>query len=215
MPGYILLQSFATISTASDLKFSLDMYQEFLDKLGYVDKDTNQWLSSFTWKSLIDDGFASMHTWRSVEVNEKAYHVAPSIVGFAQDPDKGANVSWIELSLMFEAHAITYSPHDWRYRPDTGRGIWEIMRLFFTRFTRSGVYLTDEVNDSQTWYALSGLDGKLWSFDLALVPRSFARHFSEMPSEYKNVNFEEGIAFIRTNAWITDPWDDPSHRQND
>lgn len=210
MTGYILLQSFAKITINKDLSESFNMYRRFLDDIGYINEDIEQWISSFSWESLIDFGFASMHTWNSIDVDGKMYNVAPSVVGFSGNSD--IDIPWIEFNLLFEPHAITYSPHDWKYRPDAGRDIWKIMRLLFAIFKQSGVYLTDEVNDSQTWYAISGIDGKLWSFDLAIVPKSFSAYFSNLPSDYERFDVNADIAFIRSDAWITYPWDNTGAR---
>jgi hypothetical protein len=202
--GYIILQTYAQLPTEPTLQATFQTYMHFLEKIGYKDNRTSAWLSTFTWNDLESYGFAGTSSPREIVVAGQELLVTPGVNGFVRTAMPKLNIPWVELNLLFKGEHVTYSPHDWKYRPDAGASLWKLMLEFSALFMESGTYLLDEAHDGQPWYALLGADGELWSFDLALVPNALLPCFSSMPGSYQRGPSQNVL--VHTRAWPKMPW---------
>ena len=195
------------IRDAHDLDAALDRCQSLLMQIGFAPGETREWLSQVTWAAVAAGGWGGMFpAGQVITAGGRDFWGTPYLNVFTTLTIPELDTPWLELELLFPVEDLTFSPHSSKYKPDTGSGLWQILRAFSGMLGTCGVYLTDEVGDGQTWQALQGGAANLWSFDLALIPHEMARHFTDVPRSYEKAVFPYGVGLARIDFWTRLPW---------
>jgi hypothetical protein len=210
--SYTQIQTFLSLANKKEFEQALEAYQQLLSQIGYDNPQLEEWLSNSTWNVIEGLGHGDVFSWQPVTVMGQQFRLAPYISGATSDELGSVPGRWVALNIAFPTSDLEVSrvpPGEPTYKPGVGRPLWQVMRIVSSLFSQSGVYLTDELDDSAPWYALlKGKRDTLWSFDLALIPMHLTEVFSSVPSSHQRASFGSGIGFARRKRWLSLPWEE-------
>jgi hypothetical protein len=209
MSEHVQIQTYATY-TQQTLREVLQRYQKVIANLGCDDPQALTWISRIEWPTADDDTFGDIYAapFRlSPDQNQSIDCIGMSISFYTQVavPSIEALPTWIGFNLLFDAQSLR-KEHTSVYTAEAGVIIWHIMSFIAKSFREIGVYFTDEWQENLSWRVLSEDVGDPWSFDLAIFPRTQARHFAVVPSGFQGTMVEQDFCFAQENRWVTLPW---------
>lgn len=195
-----------------ELVSKLRLFASILEDLGVSPMLTADWLASISWE---DDGsgFGCMGDplqLNRIRLNGDVVTARPHLLGYTDLALPGTPVPWVQLSLFFEGEweipHVAGSEVRWRYIAGIGRLIWRVIQAYSVRMPDSAVFFNDYASVNEPWYALLGVGGNLWDFDVASVPGSLARIFQPVPDNYAQMAGQNRIGFARMAYWQIAPW---------
>lgn len=120
---------------------------------------------------------------------------------------------WFLIGFVFgeEAHleAADADQH-WRYRRGVGAIVWRLAWTLHERFPGALVIFGASPLILMPWKALTGRNGDLWCWDLAIVPPPLIRRFEPIPEGFESIQIGETVALARADAWHVLPWTETS-----
>ena len=209
MPNPVQVQTYATCSQET-FPSVLQRYWEVLSRLGCTDQQVRDWLIQISWPTSDDDAhgdiYASPVTIAPVPGEdfisdgiEVSLYIQPGVPTIEEPP------SWVNFNLLLDinnlkAHSTAV------YRAGSGRILWHILSEFSSTFPEIGAYFTDEWQENQAWRTIVENTGDPWAFDLAIFPRTLAKHFEMVPAGFQGTVIDGGFGFAPANRWSILPW---------
>ncbi len=209
MPSYTQIQTYATCSQGT-FPSVLQHHWEALSRLGCTDQQVRDWLTHISWPVSDDDAYGDVYassvtlapapaeeiTFSGIEVSLYIQPGVPTIEGSA---------SWVGLNLLLDVnHLKAHSTGV--YNPGSGRILWHILSELSRTSPEIGAYFTDEWQENQAWRAIVENMGDPWAFDLAIFPRTLAKHFEMVPAGFQGTVIDGGFGFAPANRWSILPW---------
>lgn len=205
MPAYISIQCFTKYNkeTFSNL---LNGFRLALQDLGFPEYYIATHVDKVTWE-LSDNGF--MYTGcnmpsEKINFNDNYFSIRPLIMGFTPEGCEGLQENWIEFALQFDEDEVTEGYRNGEMYDCIKKLIWTASNLLSKYFSDTAVYLTDEATDAFPWEALLGLYENIYSFDLAIVPRSYSEVYKHIPDEFKRVELNDKIYIAHMMTWYNE-----------
>jgi hypothetical protein len=209
MSEHVQIQTYATY-TQQTLQEILQRYQDVIAHLGCDDPQALTWISQIEWPTGDDDSFGDIYAapfQLTTDQKQSIDCIGMSISFYTQLAVPSIEVlpTWIGFNLLFDAQSLR-KEHTSAYTAEAGVIIWHLMAVLAKSFREIGVYFTDSWQENLSWRVLSEDVGDPWSFDLAIFPRTQAKHFAVVPSGFQGTMIEQDFCFAQENRWVTLPW---------
>ncbi len=209
MSEHVQIQTYATCSQKT-LREVLQRYRNSIANMGCNDPQALTWISQVEWPADNDDSFGDIYAapfQLTLDQKQSIDCIGMSISFYTQVaiPSIEALPTWIGFNLIFDAQSLR-KEHTSAYTTEAGVIIWHIMSELARSFREIGVYFTDSWQENLSWRVLAEDVGDPWSFDLAIFPRTQAKHFAVVPSGFQGTMVENDFCFAQENRWITLPW---------
>jgi hypothetical protein len=209
MSEHVQIQTYATC-TQQTLQEVLQRYQNVIAHLRCDDPQALAWISQIEWPTTDDDTFGDIYAapFRLTTDQKQGIDCIGMSISFYTRlavPSIETLPTWIGFNLLFDAQSLRQE-HTSAYTAEAGVIIWHIMSDLAKSFREIGVYFTDSWQDNLSWRVLSEDVGDPWSFDLAIFPRTQAKHFAVVPSGFQGTLVENDFCFAQENRWVTLPW---------
>ncbi|HEY4035176.1 MAG TPA: hypothetical protein VGL94_14545 [Ktedonobacteraceae bacterium] len=209
MPNQVQVQTYTTCGQDT-FPSVLQHYWEVLSRLGCTDQQVRDWLTYIPWPASEDDAYGDVYaspvtlapvpaeeiTCAGIEVS---LYIQPGMPTIEEPP------SWVNINLLLDIDQLKadFTPV---YKPGSGRILWRILSEFSSTFPEIGVYFTDEWQENQAWRTIVENSGDPWAFDLAIFPRTLAKHFEMVPAGFQGTVIDGGFGFAPANRWSILPW---------
>lgn len=190
------------------LALLLERFARMLHSLGFTGKDLDSRFDQVAWEP-DGGGFAHMCkpvTNHGITLDGQLLQARPYILGYTQAP----GTPWLQLSLVFDSDTVKAMRDSTTYimRRGTGAAIWRIARGYAATFPHFAIFFSDFPSVNLPWKALTGRQGDLWWFDLAVIPESLAPRFMPIPDGYSSLELAGAVAIAPQAPWGTLPWED-------
>ena len=195
-----------------DLPALLQRYVKMLQAAGFSTQGLEERLASITWEP-DGSGFGFLGnplTDDLTTLSGESLAVRPYVLGYTDATIEELETPWVQLSLVFEGHMVELMMNSvsGKMRAGANTIIWETAQQFSGEFHESGVFFNDSPTVNEPWYSLSGREGDLWAFDLALIPTQLAPQFWPVPEGYAYIHLSETLGLARLISWEVVPWTD-------
>lgn len=190
----------------------LQRYVKMLQGIGFTDPNLEKQLARVTWEP-DGSGFGFLGNplmCDRITLSGQPFTVRPYVLGYTDAAIEGLEVPWIQLSLLFEDRMVELlmDRASGRMHAEAGSVIWNIAQGFSAEFHESGVFFNDSATVNEPWNTLTGREGDLWAFDLALIPTQLMPQFWPIPEGYTYIHLSETWGLARLISWEVVPWTD-------
>src|SRR5688572_30821464 len=169
MPELSNIQTYEKIE-GENFRPTLDRFSRVLKNIGLWNTEIQEAFETFKWE-IEGNGFVYGTTSYLEPVTSKISEIKirPLVTGYTPQIDPNFEANWIACDLLIESSEIlTYNS---KYKLGVFELVEALVQEMQKEFYQTGIYFTDEGQDSQDFFALiENNKSKLWQFEYALIP---------------------------------------------
>jgi len=198
MPGYSHIQTYVRCNQ-ENFKEKLSKFQLVLEEIGFDKYYILENFKNIEWVEA-ENGFVYTGcNFKSIKFDYSNFslNLRPIVLGWTPRISEDINECWLEVELLFESDQIINDYKTGEFKDGIKDKIVNYMISFSKYFNETGIYFTDEVTDGLPWEALIGIGDFIWAFDIAMIPLSVEKFYSDMPTEFKKQKIEDKNFYIR------------------
>lgn len=210
MPEYHQIETHINIDQS--LTEAIDRLKHFFDHMGWLDKNTQKWLSQFNWE-VADDGIvygSGNDPTFSINVANALFDIRLMLLGWTPKIFPELNIDCLSFEILFETEKVdeqTKYPQI-RYKKSAETAVWHLMQSAIPYFPEYGVFFTNEYQDGKPWQGIIENDpSKCWLFELGIVSNQQKHHFVPISTDFFSKEVDDQLWLARKSSWDQPPWE--------